>query len=247
MQYRRNGRDGKIPEPAYSEYQVETTLNELGIDVVSDTFNDFLCLCPFHGNVNTPSFSVSKTTGKYLCFNEACGEFGSLIELAKHLRGFNDFEAMRMIHRAKDMNVKPFAERLADQLKKSEMKKFPQETIDRLAQDFWNHSEAVNYMRGRGFTDETLKLYGVGYSEKKKVVTVPMYDEKGKPVGMVGRSLIDKRFRNSDQLPVRQTLWNLHRAIRTGSSVVFVVESTFDGLMLAIPDVSEQAAVLRRQ
>lgn len=201
--------------------------------MVSDTFNDFLCLCPFHGNVNTPSFSVSKTTGQYLCFNEACGEFGTMIELVKHLRLYNDFEAMRFISKSKDTNVKPLSERLAEKFSKQEMTSFSQETIDRLAEQFWEHPEAMEYMRGRGFTDETLKSYGVGYSAKKSVVTVPMYDERGKPVGMVGRSLIDKRFRNSDKLPVRQTLWNLHRAIRTGSGVVIVVESTFDGMMLA--------------
>lgn len=205
----------------------------MGIEVVSDTFNDFLCLCPFHGNTNSPAFSVSKTTGKYLCFNEACGEFGSLIELVKTLLGKNDFEAMRIIHKSKDTNIKPFSERLAETLKKTELPEFDQNTIDRLRDQFWEHTEAIEYMKSRGFSEETLKSYGIGWSGKKRVVTVPMYSEKGKPVGMVGRQIDTKQFKNSIGLPVRLTLWNLHRAIRTGSSVVIVVESTFDAMMLA--------------
>lgn len=205
----------------------------MGIEVISDTFNDFLCLCPFHGNTNTPSFSVSKTTGKYICFNEACAEAGSLVELIKTLQKKNDFEALRMISRAKDNNVKPFSERLAEQLKKKELTEFSGAVIDRLAEDIWNHPEALEYMHSRGFTDEILRSYKVGYSAKKGLITVPMYSERGMPIGMIGRSIKDKRFKNSDNLPVRQTLWNLHRAIRTGSQVVIVVESTFDGMMLA--------------
>ena len=205
----------------------------MGIDVVGDTFNDFLCLCPFHGNTNTPSFSVSKESGKFLCFNEACGEFGTLIELVKRLTSSNDFEAMRLISKGKTVGLKPFSERMAEVLQKEELPEFDKGIIDRLAEQFWQHPRAIEYMTGRGFDEHTLQSFKVGYSALHDVVTVPMYSVKGIPVGQVGRSLKDKRFKNSLNLPVRQTLWNLHRAIRTGSSVVIVVESTFDGMMLA--------------
>lgn len=171
---------------------------------MGDTMNDFQCLCPFHGNTNTPSFSVSKTTGKYLCFNAACGEFGSLIELVKSQRpGTNDFQAARLIAKAKATNMKSFEDRLRDVYKKEEMPEFKPETVDRLVDGMWLSQEAQDYMHSRGFTDETLKSYKVGYSAKRGVIAVPMYDVSGKPVGFIGRKIETKQFDNSRKLPAR--------------------------------------------
>src|SRR6478609_2001167 len=226
---RRNGRGGQVVTALYSENQVESALNEIGITVMGDTMNDFQCLCPFHGNTNTPSFSVSKTSGKYLCFNAACGEFGSLIELVKSQKpGTNDFQAARLIAKAKATNVQQFEDRVREAFKKEEMPEFKPETVVRLEDGLWQSQEAIDYMHSRGFTDETLKSYHVGFSGKRGVIAVPMYDVSGKPVGFIGRKIHEKKFDNSLKLPVRQTLWNIHRAIRTGSDTVIVCESTFD-------------------
>ena len=201
---------------------------------MGDTMNDFQCLCPFHGNTNTPSFSVSKTTGKYLCFNESCGEFGSLIELVKsQMPGTNDFQAARLIAKAKQENVKPFEERVREAFSQDELPEFKPETVDRLVNAFWESEKAQEYMHGRGFTDETLKSYKVGYSAKRGVIAVPMYDISGKPIGFIGRKIDTKKFDNSLKLPVRQTLWNIHRAIRTGADTVIVCEATYDAMLIA--------------
>jgi len=201
---------------------------------MGDTMNDFQCLCPFHGNTNTPSFSVSKTSGKYLCFNAACGEFGSLIELVKSQKpGTNDFQAARLIAKAKATNMKSMEDRVREAFKKEEMPEFKPETVVRLEDGLWQSQEAIDYMHSRGFTDETLKSYHVGFSGKRGVIAVPMYDVSGKPVGFIGRKIKEKKFDNSLKLPVRQTLWNIHRAIRTGSDTVIVCESTFDAMLIS--------------
>ena len=232
MEYRRNGRARQVPAALYSEDQVESTLMALDIDVLGDTAKDFLCLCPFHGNTNTPSFSVSKTSGKFLCFNESCAEFGSLIELVKRILKKNDFEAARIINKAKKDNAVTFADRFKKVTQKVTMPSFPKETLARMKDQFWDSARALAYMRGRGFEDAVLKEYGIGYSEKKDLITVPMYSESGEPVGVIGRTIEDKRFRNSDNLPVRQTLWNLHRARRLGDTVI-VCEASFDAMLIS--------------
>lgn len=106
------------------------------------------------------------------------------------------------------------------------------EKIDKMVEDFWNSPKAIEYMRGRGFTDETLKQYKVGYSVKRDSIAVPMYSEKGEVLGVVGRKIAVKKFDNSRRLPVRRTLWNLHRARRTGDTVI-VCESTFDAMRIS--------------
>jgi DNA primase len=232
MDYRRNGRRRQVPASLYSEAQVEATITKCGIDIITDTTNDFICLCPFHGNTNTPSFSVSKASGKYLCFNESCAESGSLIELVKALLKKNDFEAARLINKAKTESMESFADRFKKAVTSIELPSFSKEVLDRMKKQFWDSPRALEYMHGRGFEDGTLEEYNIGYSEKKDLIAVPMYSETGEPVGVIGRTIKDKRFRNSDKLPVRQTLWNIHRARRTGDTVI-VCEASFDAMLIS--------------
>lgn len=219
----------------YSENQVATALDQIGVSVVGDTTTDFLCLCPFHGNTNTPAFSVSKDSGKFLCFNAACGESGTLIEIVKRQSPEHktDFQAARLIARAKQEQVKSFEDRWKEVYGQKEMPSFDNETAVRLSEGLWENKEAKEYMLGRGFTEETLRSYRIGYSVKKNVISVPMYDIKGSLVGFVGRRIDRKAFDNSKKIPVRQTLWNIHRAIRTGSDTVVICEATFDAMLIS--------------
>jgi DNA primase len=111
-----------------------------------------------------------------------------------------------------------------------EMLEFPQAKLDEMYSAFWENANAVQYMtEERGFTEETLEYYRIGYSTAKELVTVPFYDAKGKPLGIIGRppSTTNKRFQNSKKLPVSKTLHNIHRAKAAGSQVI-VVEASFD-------------------
>ena len=69
----------------YSKSHVKSIIKSLGLDIRGETGNDFLCLCPFHGNRDTPSFSVSVSRGLYVCFNPACDQRGTIVELVKHI------------------------------------------------------------------------------------------------------------------------------------------------------------------
>ena len=61
------------------------------------------------------------------------------------------------------------------------------------------------------------------------MVTVPVHSPDGIPIGIVGRSIEGKSFKNSTNLPKSKTLFNVHRAKRIGSNVI-VVESSFDAI-----------------
>jgi hypothetical protein len=80
----------------------------LGLKIVGETSNDFLCYCPFHSNRHTSSFSVSREKGAYICFNPSCGESGTLVDLIKKLMQKNDFEAMRFIYSQEEEMIDSF-------------------------------------------------------------------------------------------------------------------------------------------
>ena len=61
------------------------------------------------------------------------------------------------------------------------------------------------------------------------MVTVPVHSPDGMPIGIVGRSVEGKSFKNSTNLPKSKNLFNIHRAKKIGAHVI-VVESSFDAI-----------------
>lgn len=146
---------------------------------------------------------------------------------------------MRVINKYQHEQRTPLTERMQKAMEPSEFPSMSVEKVQQLHDALWD-SPALEYMHGRGFSDETLKYFLVGYSPERiypppyksrpEMVVVPMHDITGKPVGVVGRSIVDKRFKNSSKLPKSLTAWNIHRAKR--HDTVIVCESTFDAMRI---------------
>jgi len=214
----------------YSASQIKSVLKSIGVDIIAETGNDFLCLCPFHGNRNTPSFSVSKERGAFICFNPSCGESGSIIDIVKRLTERNEFEAIRFIKVKEIENDVDFEDTLSSVLEdKPDFVEFSQETLDRLHADLAGNKEARDYFEYRGINEESMKHFALGYSSAMNMVITPVHSPDGMPVGLVGRSISEKRFKNSNGLPKNKTMFNLHRAKKLGG-IVIVVESNFDAI-----------------
>ena len=212
----------------YSPSHMRAIVRQLGLHVVSETSHDFLCLCPFHGNRHTPSFSVSHQKGLYLCFNPSCGASGTIVELVKNMTHRNEFEALRFIISAQKESVAHFEDELAEILDdKPEFEEFSQETLDRLHQEMTDDGRV--YLNGRGINDESIDHFKLGYSQNQRMVIVPVHSPDGIPVGLVGRSIEGKSFKNSTGLPRNKTMFNIHRA-RRASSTAIIVESSFDAI-----------------
>lgn len=217
----------------YSEEQINSVLNAVGLEIESETGRDFICYCPYHNNTETPSFSVSKTSGVYLCFNAMCGAKGVLTQLVrdKSPEKLNEFEILRFILKHKSANTKTLAERIKrDRQKKEDFVTLPKEPFIKMHDNFWDYPEAVRYMvEERAFDEDVLEHFYIGYSTANDMVTVPMHDPNGNYVGLIGRSLEGKRFKNSVGLPVSRTLWNLHRA-KAASDTLIICEASFDAM-----------------
>lgn len=215
----------------YTQEQVEAVIAECDIEVAYESATHFIGFCPFHNNSDSPAFEVDKTKGLYTCFNPGCGASGNLRMLLEKLKGYNVFKATRCIVLAASENRRSVTEMLEElRNKPAEFVQFPEAPVARMAQDFVMSERATGYMRSRGFDDETMRHFGVGYSEKQDSVIVPMHDPDGMLVGFVARTVSQKGFKNTDNLPKSKTAWNFHRAKKYDT--VIIVESAFDAMRI---------------
>ncbi len=222
----------QVDTKEYAPSHIKSILKEIGLDIVGETGNDFLCYCPFHSNRHTSSFSVSQTSGAFICFNPACSETGTLVELIKRTMNKNDFQSLRLIANKETEALNNFDEIMSDMFEeKPDFEEFPQETIDRLHADLAGYKSARDYLGSRFINKESAEYFSLGYSHAMNMVVTPVHSPDGIPIGIVGRSIEGKTFKNSTNLPKSKTLFNIHRAKRIGDQVI-VCESNFDAIRI---------------
>jgi hypothetical protein len=151
----------------------------------------------------------------------------------KKSSGRDEFASRRLIIQKKTDTGISAEERIKRALaKKVEFVEFKRAVLDRAYEDFWLNEQAQHYMMvERKFDEPTLRHFNIGYSVKNDLIMVPMHDPKGMSIGVIGRSPDPdvKVFKNSVNLPTSKTLWNMHRAKRTGDTVV-ITEASFDAM-----------------
>lgn len=130
--------------------------------------SSYFGLCPFH-NEKSPSFSVSPSKQMYYCFG--CGAGGNVFTFIMEYENFTFVEALQYL-----------AERAGVELPKMEYSREAQEAADlraslleinKLAASYFyfklrgkSGQTAWNYLSGRGLTEDTMKRFGLGYSDK---------------------------------------------------------------------------------
>lgn len=231
----------------YSSREVEAVLTALGIEIKDETENDFVSLCPYHGNTDSPAFSTSKTYGYSVCFNPACAKGAdrrlTLEGLVRDLKGVDHFVAKRFVHTHKSNSGESFRDKFDSiKIEELDMKEFPPAAIDRMHERFMGEAKSArDYMKGRGFEESTLGTFKVGFTPattepvyKPDMIVVPAYDHRGRPVGLVGRSLEGKVFKNfgpnenGTGFHKSKIIWNLQNARKY--ETIILTESTFDAM-----------------
>jgi len=215
----------------YTPGQIEAILNSIGVDIKGETNTNLLCLCPFHRNRDSPSFSVAKDTGLYLCFTPGCDERGTLPKLVASMTKANPYVVKRLIKSHETPGI-PISQQVEDLLaKNNDIPEFSMDTMNMLVDDLWNSKGEKYLVEKRKLTPQTLAYFGVGYSIKNDLVTIPLHDWNGRLVGIIGRSTEGKRFKNSDKLPTSKTLFNVHRAKKMAGPLV-IVEASMDAMRI---------------
>jgi DNA primase len=146
-----------------------------------------------------------------------------------HTSGRSYFEAIRYIKsKETETNIEQIVSKAL--VTKPEYTQYDQVLIKRLNQQALDSPRAMRYYSGRLVSEDSVKKFSLGFSEKQDMVTIPVHSPDGTEVGFVGRSIEGKDFKNTPGLPKSKVLFNLHR-VKT-SSKVYVVESSFDAIRL---------------
>lgn len=212
---------------SYSAEQIKRILIGSGIDIESEVDSDYIIFCPYHNNSRSPAGEIDKTSGIFFCFS--CQTIANLEEFVMHTSGRTYFEAARFI-KSKETETNLSSEIDRKLIDRPEYVQYDQILIKRLNQQALESPRAMRYYSGRLITEDSVKKFNLGFSEKQDMVTIPVHSPDGIEVGFVGRSVEGKDFKNTPGLPKSKVLFNLHRVKTAGR--VYVVESSFDAIRL---------------
>ena len=127
--------------------------------------------CPFH-NEKTPSFSVNEDKGFYHCFG--CGEHGDIISFTMKSQNIDFKEAIKELSDMAGIKMPEFKQKTQQQIEAEEnyiqiTEKACQIYQDLLYQDSGKH--ALEYIKNRGFSDEMIKKYRIGYAPRGNIIS----------------------------------------------------------------------------
>ena len=128
--------------------------------------NHMAC-CPFHSE-KTPSFNVHQTKGIYKCFG--CGAGGSIFDFIMRIEGCSFPEAVRIIAEKSGIPI-PAVEETEDFKKLAQNREVVLKLNEWAAAFFESQlnvgqegERARNYIASRGISDDTQKLFRIGYA-----------------------------------------------------------------------------------
>ena len=211
----------------YTEEQIKRVLTGAGIDIEAVYGTDYIVFCPYHNNNRTPAGEVSKHHGTFFCFG--CQTTKSLIEFIMHVSDRSYFEAVRYVKsKEQESSIEDVVNKAL--YEKPDFVQYDELLIKRLNNQALESPRAITYFQGRRITKESVNKFALGFSEKQDMVTIPMHTPDGMCIGFVARTIEGKEFRNTPGLPKGKILFNLHKV--KASSIVYVVESSFDAIRL---------------
>jgi DNA primase len=204
-------------------YQIDRLFEDYHIDVKTVSGDEYIIFCPFHKNVNTPSFYINSKTGLWQCFNPSCDKKGNFRQLFRHITGrsFNSSIKIDPVELQKKIDV-GFLKNKEEELDISVVE------IDYTRQQQLNK---IQPFITRGLSVNTLRYFEIGFSEAKNRIVIPVRNHQYKVVGFIGRAieqdqqpryLYNRGFRRAD------ILFNLQNAKHY--SDVIVVEGSVDAM-----------------
>ena len=154
----------------------------MSVTRIEEVVGDFVALkraganykgcCPFHDE-KTPSFVVSPAKGIYKCFG--CSKSGNAITFIQEYEKCSYPEAIRYLGQKYHIEIVETELNEEEKQRQSELESL--RVVNQYATTFfeeslWNSEEgkaiALSYFTERGFTEETIRKFRLGYSPQKK-------------------------------------------------------------------------------
>lgn len=148
------------------------------VDVVSDFVTlrrrgvNFVGLCPFHDD-HSPSFYVSPSKNICKCF--VCGEGGTPVNFIMKHEQLSYYEALKYV--AKKYNIEVVEKELTNEEKEAQSVRESLFILNEFGRDYFvktlhDHPEGLSvgmsYFRERGFRDDIVKKFQLGYSLEQR-------------------------------------------------------------------------------
>lgn len=148
------------------------------VDVVSEFVTlkragvNYRGLCPFHDE-KTPSFYVSPARGICKCFS--CGKGGNVVHFLMEHEQFTYPEALRWL--ANKYNIEIRETEQTEEERQAENERESMFVLNEWAAKYFqnilhNHADGVaigmTYFRSRGFRDDTIRTFGLGFCPKER-------------------------------------------------------------------------------
>jgi DNA primase len=128
---------------------------------------NFTARCPFHSE-KTPSFVISPQMQRYKCFG--CQKSGDIFTFLMDYEHVDFVEAIEKLAKEAGVKIEKFNKPVNKIYAILEM-------INKLSADFFLKNiylpygkTALDYVHGRGYDDETIKEYGIGYAYGKNTL-----------------------------------------------------------------------------
>lgn len=191
------------------------------VDIVSENVQlkrsgkNYTGFCPFHANTRTPAFVVWPDTGTWRCFGE-CNDGGDIFKYVMKRDGWDFPETLLRLAERAGVSLQPQTpEETARREEHDNLRRLLEDATTYFRHQLFHNPEgkaALDYLHGRGLSDETIEIYELGYAPQGWENTYPVFLEKGYhrqeliDAGLASErddgSLYD-RFRNRVIFPIR--------------------------------------------
>lgn len=191
--------------------------------------------CPIHGSDEGTPLVVYPHNDTYYCF--ACESGGSVIQFVRDYDNISHTMAVKKLAIEANINIESNEEWQKSVKLEADCKKLVERSQTQLP-------KVIDYLHKRGFTDETIKLFELGF--ENDTLVIPIRNEHGQHVA-IARRQFDKspkyiNSRNNVVYDKSALLYNLDQAIKIrNKDELYMVEGYMDaisGHQMGLPTVA---------
>ena len=167
--------------------QIRTWLDMAGAEKIQESGSNTIACCPFHSDRHR-SFSMSNSTGQFICFSESCGMQGGLSSFLIEACGYSLKDAKRLSEEYGADQEDPLEGWATlpdwkDRRKVTGVKKAAKSEALLGLYDF-----VPQVLLDRGFRKSLLRDWEIGYDVETNHVTIPVRDHTGTLIGFTKRA-----------------------------------------------------------
>lgn len=162
---------------------------------------NYMAICPFHDD-NHPSLSISQSRQIYKCF--VCGNGGNVFTFIQEYLKVPFVEAVMKVAEFGHVDMSGYS--LEERVVKVDEALAPLYDMHAFALKLYMYylytqsgKQALDYLRHRGFDDDLIKMFGIGYAPEKSILHERFQKEGYTEVAQVKSGLVLENERHYDR------------------------------------------------